>query len=160
MGDFFLRPLLDRNELALGQRGVEGRDGRGDVKGNAAIPGRQGLEIGADLVAGVAVPGDAVGADDDEVDLALLHQVSAGVVDDQRMRNALLSQFESRERGALVARPSLVDEDMDLESRGLRLVDRRRRRAPVDGGQPAGVAMGEDAHGAAAALVPRRANEL
>ena len=38
------------------------------------------LQVGADLVGDIAVGRDAIGADDDEIDLALLHEVAAGVV--------------------------------------------------------------------------------
>ena len=53
--------LLDGNQAAFRQRGVEGRDGHRDIEGHAVILGRQRLQIGADLVADVAVGGDAVG---------------------------------------------------------------------------------------------------
>ena len=54
-----------------------------------------------------------------------------------------LRELPGRQAGALVARPRLVDPDMDRDAGIVRLVDRRQRGAPVDGGEPAGVAMGE-----------------
>ncbi len=115
----------------------------------------QRLEIGAYLVADVAIGGDAVGADDDEIDHDVLHQMAAGIVGDHRMRHAMMAEFPGGERGALVARARLVDPDMDGGAPIMRQIDRRRRRAPVDGGKPAGVAMGQDVDGFAG-LFPRR----
>src|SRR5208337_4680645 len=74
----------------------------------------------------------------------VLHQVAAGVVDDQRMRGSVMNELPGGERRALVARPSLVDIDVDRYPLLHREVDRRGRCAVVDGGEPAGVAMSED----------------
>ena len=70
--------------------------------------------------------------------------MAAGVVDDHRVGHAVLAELEGGERRALVARPRLVDEDVQRNAAVVRHVDRRRRRTPVDGGEPTGVAMGED----------------
>ena len=48
------------------------------------MAGEHGQRVGADLVRDVAVGGDAVGADDHEVDLARGHQRRGGAVGDQR----------------------------------------------------------------------------
>ena len=96
------------------------------------------------FVGGAAACGDAVGPDDREVDLPALHQMAAGVVDDHRIGHAVLAEFERGQRRALVARPRLVDEHAQRNAAVVRHVDRRRRRAPIDGGEPTGVAMGED----------------
>ena len=114
--------------------------------------GGERLEIGADLVADVALRGDAVGAGDDEIDEPVLHQVAAGVVGDHRVGNALLGELEGGERGALIARPGLVDPHMERHALLVGEIDRRRRRTPVDGGEPARIAMGEH--------VDRRAQRL
>ena len=79
--------------------------------------------------------------------------MAAGVVDDDRMRNLLGPELESRQACALIARTRLVDPDVEIDAGPRRLVDGRDRRAPVDGGEPAGVAMGQDVE--AAALAPR-----
>jgi hypothetical protein len=78
---------------------------------NAVVGAGQRLEIGADLVGDVAVGGDAVGADDHRVDLALAHQDAGGVVGDQGVRHAVLGQFPGGEQ-ALVARPGFGYPDM------------------------------------------------
>ena len=45
---------------------------------------RQRLQIRPDFVADVAIGGDPVGADDGEVDHAVLHQMTASVIGDDR----------------------------------------------------------------------------
>ena len=126
------------------ERPVDGAGRCGDIERHVVVGGRQRLQIGADLVAGVAACGDAVGADQAEIDLAVLHQMAAGIVGDQRVRHAMAGQLPGREAGALVARPRLVDPDMHRDAVIMRAVDDAERRAPVDAGDPAGVAMGED----------------
>ena len=104
--------------------------------------------------------GRAVGADDAHVDHAVLHQVAAGIVDDHRVRDAVPGELARGQRRALIARPGLVDPDMDRKAGIVRLVDRRGGRAPVDRRQPAGIAMGQDIEALCArrpALVPQRA---
>ena len=133
---------------AVGKAPVDGRGGQGDIEGHAIVMRRQRLEIGADLVADVAGARGAVGADDGQIDQPVLHEMAAGVVGDHRMRHPFAQQFESGEARALIARARLIDPDMDRDSGARRLVNRRQRRAPVDGREPAGVAMGEDVHGA------------
>ena len=102
-------------------RPVDGRGGQRDIERHAIVVRRERLQIGADLVATSPVRGDAVGADDREIDHAVLHQMAAGIVGDHGVRHAVLAELPGGERGALVARPRLVDPDMDAEC---------RRRAP------------------------------
>ena len=98
-------------------------------------------------------------ADDDEIDQPVLHEMAAGVVGDHRMRHPFAQQFESGEARALIARARLIDPDMDRDSGARRLVNRRQRRPPVDGREPARVAMGEDVHRATGIPVCRCANQ-
>ena len=66
----------------------------------------------------------------------------------------VLAELPGGEAGALVARPGLVDPDMERDAGIMRAIDRRQRRAPIDRGEPAGIAMGQDLdrpRGAAAA---------
>ena len=74
----------------------------------------------------------------------------AGVVDDDRVGHAGLSQFPGRQIGALVAWAGFVDPHMDVHTGFKRLIDRGGRRAPAQAGQPAGVAMGQHIQRAAA----------
>ena len=55
----------------------------------------------------------------------------------------MTAQLPGGERRALIARPGLVDPDMDRDAAIMGQVDRRQRGAPVDRRQPAGVAVGE-----------------
>ena len=49
--------------------------GKGDVEGNPVVARRERLQVGADLVADVAPPGGAVGADEHHVDEPALHEM-------------------------------------------------------------------------------------
>ena len=60
------------------------------------------------------------------------------------VRHAVLVEFPRGERRALVARPRFIDPDMDGQPGIVGHENRRERRAPIDAGEPAGVAMGED----------------
>ena len=108
--------LLDRNfGDAVDDREIDRRRRQPDIERHAVVLGGQRLQVSADLVADIALRGDAVGADDDDIHLPVLHQVPAGIVGDHGMRNAVLAEFEGGERGALIARPRLVDPDMDRD---------------------------------------------
>jgi hypothetical protein len=60
---------------------------------------------------------------------------------DNRVGDAVLAEFPSGKAGALIARPGLVDPHMDRNAFVMRAVDRGEGGAPVDGGEPAGIAM-------------------
>ena len=55
--------------LPSGVAEIDRRDGRGDVERDAVLLRQHGDGVGADLVGDVAVGGDAIGADDHEIDL-------------------------------------------------------------------------------------------
>ena len=121
---------------------------------------RQRLQVGADLVGDVAASGGAVGAGDAEIDLAVAHQMPAGIVGDHGVRHAVLEQLPGGEAGALVARARLVDPDMEGNALVTRAVDRRQRGAPIDRRQPAGVAMRQNLDRAAAFAALRRGDQI
>ena len=126
---------------------VESARGEGHVEGHPVVAGRQGLEIGADLVGHVAGAGGAVGADDDDVHQAVLHEVPSGVVGDQRVGNAVLGQLPGRQAGALVERTGLVDPDVNRYAAIMGGVNRGGGRTVFDAGQPAGIAVGQHVDG-------------
>ena len=95
----------------MDQSMVEG--GKRDVERDVVVAGGEGLEVGADFIADVAVGGGAVGADDADVDEAVLHEMAAGVVDDDGVGDALLVEFPGGERCALIAGASFVDPDVE-----------------------------------------------
>ena len=137
--------LLDRNlPDAVIDTKVDGRRRQRNIERHAIVVGGERLQIGPDLVADIAIGGHPVGADDGEIDHAVLHQMAAGIVRDHRVRHAVMAEFPGGERSALIARPGLVDPDMNLQAAIMRQIDRRRRGAPIDCGEPAGVAMGQD----------------
>ncbi len=70
--------------------------------------------------------------------------MAAGIVGDVGVGNAVAAQFPGGE-GTLVARAGFIHPDMDRNAGVMGLVHRARRRAPVHGRNPAGVAMGQDA---------------
>ena len=69
--------------------------------------------------------------------------MAAGIVGDHRMRDPVIEQFPGGQAGALVARSGLIDPDMNRNALVVGDVDRRKSGAPIDGRQPAGVAMGQ-----------------
>ncbi len=81
MGDLAAVAFLDRDFAdAVGHRPVDGGRRQRHVERHAVVMGGQRLEVGADLVADIALPGGAVGAGDDHVDQPVLHQMAAGIV--------------------------------------------------------------------------------
>jgi predicted nucleic acid-binding protein len=145
---------LDFGE-AVADRPVDRSVRRRDVERRAVGARRESLEIGADLVGEVAARGDPIRAHDHQIDASALHEMAAGVVDDDGVRHAVLGEFERGQRRALIARPRLVDEDVHRRAAVVGHVDRRRRGAPIDRRQPAGVAMGQDVDRAPALAVDR-----
>ena len=159
MRDLARVALLDRDGAAVLKAPVDGRERQRHEERDVVVARGERLEIGADLVGDVAGRRGAVGADDAEIDLSLLHQMPAGIVGDQRMRHAMRAELERGERSALIARPRLVDPHMQVDALVERAVDRRQRRAPIDAGEPAGIAMGEDVDAFAALLVGMRLDQ-
>ena len=144
MSDFPGGPLLDRDfPQPVPQRPIDARRGCCDVKRHVVVVRGQGFQVGADFVADVSGGGRAVSADDDEIDVTVLHQVTAGVVGDDSVGYAVIEQLPSGEAGALVTRPSFIDPDMDRDAGVMCGVQRSGCGADVDGGEPAGVAMCE-----------------
>ena len=69
------------------------------------------------------------------------------------MGNAVPAELPGGQRGPLVARPRFIDPHMQRHPLVVAQVDGRGCRAPVHGGEPAGVAVGEHVDGCAASLV-------
>src|SRR5215469_11980644 len=70
------------------------------------------------------------------------------------MRDAVLAQFPGGEAGALIARPGLVDPDMNGNALVMRAIDGSKGRAPVDSREPAGIAMRQDVDPRRTAFAP------
>ena len=145
MGELAAGALLDGDlGEAVAQAPVDGGRGERHIEGHAIVMGGQRLQICADLIGDIAGGGGAVGADDAEIDHAMLHEMAADIVGDDGMGDAVVLQLPGGERGALVARPRLVDPDMDRQAALEGEIDRRRGGAPIHGREPAGIAMGQD----------------
>ena len=135
--------LFDGNVIAVGHRGIE-RAARGrHVERNLVVVCQDRQRVRADLVRGVAVSSDAVGADDDAIHLAAGHQPARRAVRDRVERDALLEQFPSREARALVPRPRLINPDMHRDAGGVGRVDRGGSGAVIDESQPTCIAVGQ-----------------
>ena len=67
---------------------------------------------------------------------------SNDLIAQRRVGDTVLAELPRGQRGALVARPRLVDPDMQVDTGLVCLVDRGQRGAPVHRREPAGVAMG------------------
>ncbi len=136
--------LLDGNLHAVAQLPVDGAGGQGDVERHLIIVRSQRFQVSADLVADITVTGGAVGTDNADIHQPLLHQVAAGIVHHQRVRDACFGQLPRGKVSALIARSGLVDPHMHINTGRLRVVDGGADRAPIHCGQPAGVTVGEN----------------
>src|SRR6516164_5552206 len=127
---------LDRDCVATLNLPVDGRRGECHIERDVVVAGGQRLCIGADLVRDIAARGGAIGANNTQVYEPFAHHVAGGVVDDDRVRDTMLGELPGGEPGALVARPRLVDPNMNRNAVVMRAVDRSERGSPIDGGQP------------------------
>ena len=137
--------LLDRNVLAIGRGQIDRRQRRGDVERQSMRIGQERDGVGADLVGDIAVGGDAVGADDDHVDVAAAHQRTGHAFGDDRGRDVFTHELPRRQPRALQERTGLVGK----HPRHLALFGSRpnhaERGAIARCGEGAGVAVRQDA---------------
>src|SRR3546814_10660929 len=73
---------------------VDRRIGQRHIEGHIRLARGERLQIGADLVADVAVSGHAVGADDAQIHLPPLLQQAARLGADNGMQHDMFGQFE------------------------------------------------------------------
>ena len=118
--------------------------------------------VGADFVRHVAVRRDAIGANDDEIDLSTLHHGARHVVGDDRCVDAVARQLPRGQPGALHERACLVGHHDHFLARFNGSANDAERRAVARRRQRARVAMrqhprrighhrgAKDAHGATA----------
>ena len=78
------------------------------------LSSEHGDHVRANLVGRIAVSRDAIGADDDAINLALLHDVPGHVVRNHGDWNVVLREFPSRQSRALEKRSRLISIDVDL----------------------------------------------
>ena len=103
-----------------------------------------GERVGADLVRGVAIGGDAIGARHDQVHLPSAHQRRRHHVSDEAVRDSVAHALPRRQPRALHHRPGLVHpHQRDLALRVRRAND-PERGAVAGGRQRARIAVGQD----------------
>jgi len=87
-------------------------------------------ELRDGLVADIARGGRSIAADENHIDFAALHEQAAEIVGDDRVRHSARAELEGRERGALIARPRLI-QPKRAPARRFGGVGMHRERDPV-----------------------------
>lgn len=109
--EFRLGTVFDLDRGTRGRLEIDAGGRGGDDKFDAVRFGQDCEAVGADLIGGVAVAGDAIGTDDDggDVHLVLLAREEGADhgVGDERGGDLLIDELEGGEARALVVRPSL-----------------------------------------------------
>ncbi len=142
----FVRAAVFDGDVAAGWCGVvEGAGGGGNVQRYRVRVGGECHAIGADLVGDVTVGGDAIGADDHQIDGAAAQQRGGGAVGEDRDFDAGALQLPRRQAGALSKRAGFIGVYMHLPACGVCGVNRGERSADAGGGKGARVAVGQDA---------------
>ena len=103
--------------------------------------GQHRQRISADLVRGVAVGGDPVGAGDDAVDFAGRHQRGRRRIGDHRMRDAGVLELPRSQARALQERTRLVHPDVGEQAALPRRAQRPDRAAVAAGREATGIAV-------------------
>ncbi len=98
--------------VAVGRGEIDRRERRGDVERHVVRVRHHRHRVRADLVGDVAVRRDPVGADDDEVDVALAHERPGHALGDHGRRHVVAHQLPRREARALKERARLVGEHL------------------------------------------------
>ena len=141
----------------VGVVGVESGLRRDDEERHVRVSRAEREAERADLVRGVAVRRDAVGAGDDDVGGAAREQRRSGGVDDEAVRRTEPLQLPRRQPRALEQRPRLEHERLLEPARLVQRLDDGQRRPALDRREAAGVA---DRHRADGAVADELAHEL
>ena len=145
MRDLLRVALLDGNVIAVGRGEIDRRERRGDVERHVVRVRHHRYRVRADLVGDVPIRSDPIGADDDEVHVALAHERTGHALGDHGRRHLIAQELPRREPRALQERAGLVGkhlDDLPLLGRG---ADHAERRAVAGRGERAGIAVREDA---------------
>src|ERR1019366_7944529 len=140
--DFSWVALLDGNLAAVGRGEIDGGNRRGHVERDAVLFGQDGYGVSADFVGHVSVGGDAIRADYDGSDFALLHHGSGHVVGDDGGGDAVFHQLPGGEARALQKGSRLVGVDVNLLALFNGRADNSKSRAVAGGGERSGIAVG------------------
>ena len=82
--------LLDRDFPPRRQGEVYCAGGGSYIEGNIIFSGKHCQSIGANFIGNIAIGGDPIGADDNAVDLRLIHKIASHGIGDQGNRDTLL----------------------------------------------------------------------
>ena len=144
VGDFLGGTLFDLDVPARGGGEVDGGTGGADVEGDAVVFGEDGDARGSDFVGDVAVGGDAVTADEDGIDPAILHDGGCHVVADESDVHAGRTEFIRGEARTLEQGACLVGKDAEVVAFFVSKVHDSGGRAVFGGGELPCVAVGEE----------------
>jgi len=108
---------------------------------------QHGHPIGSNFIGAVAVGGDAVGADHNQVDAPFLHDLGRHIVADEGHINPGAHELPSRQPGALQERAGFIGIHKDVFALFLGHIYGRQGGAELGCGQSACIAMGQ--HGLA-----------
>ena len=144
VGDLLGRALLDADVGPGRSVHVDGRAGGTDVEGDAVVFGEDGDAGGADFIRDVAACGNAVTADEDGVDPAVLHDGGCHVVADECNVHAGSTEFVCGEACALQKRARLVGEDFEVVAFLMAEVHDGGCGAVFGGGELPCIAVGEE----------------
>ena len=146
VGDFRGRTLFDANVSAGGGVQIDGGGGGADVEGDAVVFGEDGDAGGADFIRDVAACGNAVTADEDGVDPAVLHDGGCHVVADESDVHAGGAEFVCSEACSLQEGARFVGVDFKVVAFLMAEVHDSGCGTVFGGGKLAGVAVGEESH--------------
>ena len=96
----------------VAQGKIEGGRRKRHIERYPVVGSGKRLQIRADLVGGITAARHSVRSGDDQIHHAVLHEVSARIVDDEIMRHAVSAELPGGQRGSLIARSCLIHPDM------------------------------------------------
>ena len=140
-------PVFDDDVGTLARGRVQGAERRRDEERHVVVLGGDGEVVGADLVGGVAVVGDSIGAHDDGVDFPFGHERRRRGVADEGAGHLLEGDLVRGEPGALVVGPCFVAVDVFQAVCLAKSADDAERGSEARGCEGSGVAVGEDPDG-------------
>ena len=98
MADFLFGALFDRDiPNAIRNRPIDGGRRQSGIEGNSVVVGSERFEIGADFVADIPGTGSSIRSDDAKIDFAMLHQMTAGIVGNHRVGDAVSGKLPCRQ---------------------------------------------------------------
>lgn len=136
--------LLNGDIVTVVALEIDSRDGGDGVEGDAVVLGDNSEGVGTDLVGEVSIGGNTISADEDALDLSLLHQVSSHVIANDSVRDALLLKFEGRKASSLKQRTSLINVDVNLLSLAMSRTNDSQSSTNSNGGERTSVAVRQD----------------